>query len=127
MRSFSKEEEAYLKIVTELCKSKDWQNLRFGILMYKIFERTFSFESPKGFELKDDESGIENDVEEYSKAITHGYIPIANFCNLINYLQQNQLISLIPLFKIDDFDSKEYGISKGKGWFQTVDQTYLNL
>lgn len=127
MRSFSKEEKNYLIRVSELCKSKDWKNLRFGNLMYKIFERAFNFDSPKGFELKDDESGIESETEEYSKAITDGYIPISVFCNLINYLQEYQLISLIPLFQNDDFDSIGFGDGEGKDWFQLTDIVFVEF
>jgi hypothetical protein len=127
MKSFNIEEKKYLKIITELCKSKDWKNLRFGILMYKIFERAFSFDNPKGFELKDNESSKESESKEYSKAIIDGYIPISVFCNLINYLHKNQLVSLIPLFQNGDFDSTGFGIYKGKGWFQLIDVTFVEL
>ena len=127
MRSFSKEEEVYLKIVTELCKSKDWRNLRFGILIYKIFDRAFSFDNPIGFELKDNESGIESDSDDYSKAITDGYIPISIFCNLIDYLQEYQLVSLIPIFQNEDFDSTGFGIYNGKGMFQLTDIEFVKF
>jgi hypothetical protein len=127
MRSFSKEEEAYLVAITECCTSKDWHNLKFGNLILKILCRSINFNCPLGFEIKTGESGLEDDVEEYSKAITDGYIPIATFCSLIEYLHRNQLISLIPLFENNDFGSEGIGKDRIKDLFQITDPKILRF
>ena len=102
MRAFSEIEKEYISKLVDTKNNTNWSGLVLKNLIYSIFGREIIFDLFPGFEIKEGESESKDEKEGYDKAILEGYIPISIFLNLLEYLNSNALISIIPYFETAD-------------------------
>lgn len=135
MRTFSETEKNYLREIVVAHKNKSWQKLILKNLIYSIFKRSIILSEFPGFEIFESESENKDDIDKFNRAIQSGYIPLAEFLNLLKNLDEAALISIIPYFESDDFDLEVIEIKSEirsevmdeRQYFSIVDHSYLQF